>query len=68
MRKDSNKPIRMSAAKALAQIGKPSVPALIEAMNAEDPKVRSEAADALSGIGSVAREAIPTSSAKYLRT
>jgi HEAT repeat protein len=44
---------------ALARIGEPAVPALIETLNDRDPKVRAAAAMALARIGSQAKAAVP---------
>jgi HEAT repeat protein len=47
------------AKKALVQIGRPSVPALIEILNGPDEALRVCAADALGEIGPAARDAVP---------
>ena len=59
MKNDIHPHVRIQAALALAQIGPPAVPALIEALADEEPWVRAQAAHALGTIGSPARDAVP---------
>ena len=56
---DFHPDVRNSAAKALGQIGTPSVDVLVEALKARNPGVRTRAAQALGQAGPDAKEAVP---------
>jgi HEAT repeat protein len=51
--------VRIDAAKALGQIGAPSVPVLVSALKARDAEVRTRAAQTLGQAGPDAKEAVP---------
>ena len=56
---DEERIVNLNAIEALAEIGKPAIPALIEALKDGDSNVRSNAAKTLGKIGPAAKDAVP---------
>ena len=57
--RDNDRYIRNRAGNALWEIGKPAVPAVIEALRSANSEVRSHAAKALEHMGEAAKDAVP---------